>query len=228
MLPGRMAHLLETIGHPSDPAADMALSADLLDEVARGRRGPTARLYTPGPTAAFGSLDRLRPGFPRAQESARAAGLTPVMRLAGGHAACYDEGSVVIELIRPQARIVDGIEQRFEHLTGVLVAGLAALGVPVTVGELPGEYCPGRFSLHLPDGPKVAGVAQRIVRGASLTTAVLVVTGGATLRTRVERIYGALDLPVDPAAAGALEDRHPDLTQPQVVAALAEELRREA
>ena len=200
---------LLTDGHPGDPAADMARSETLLRAAAR-REGPEAvRIYRPGPTVAFGRAEVRRPGFATAQALARARGYVPVVRLGGGLAAVYDRGCVVAEVVRTQTGIVGGLEDRYTDLAGLLTTTLAAMGMPVAVGSLPGEYCPGRFSLHLPDGPKVAGIAQRVVSGASLTTAVLVVDGGERLRETIGAIYAALASPVDPAVAGALTDRHP-------------------
>ena len=63
---------------PADPVLDIALTHALLLEVAGGRRGPALRIYRPGPTAAFGRLDALAPGFGRACATARAHGFTPV------------------------------------------------------------------------------------------------------------------------------------------------------
>jgi octanoyl-[GcvH]:protein N-octanoyltransferase len=86
-----------------------------------------------------------------------------------------------------------------------------------SLGELPGEYCPGRVSLHLRSGPKVAGVAQRVLARASLTTAVVVVAGGDALRATLTDVYAALDLPVDADAAGAVSDTHPNITSERVL-----------
>ncbi|HEX4011824.1 MAG TPA: hypothetical protein VHX62_17515 [Solirubrobacteraceae bacterium] len=197
--------------HPDDPAFEMALTQTMLEAVA-GRSAPeTVRVYRPGPTVAFGRLDRLRPGFDAACRAALADGRSPVLRLGGGRAAAYDRECVVVEVIRAQEKLIGGLDERFEDLVALLRDGLAAAGVAVEVGELPGEYCPGRFSLHLPGGPKVAGVAQRVISGASLTTAVLVVAGGDGLRATIADVYDALALPVDVAAAGAVTDRRPDV-----------------
>ena len=135
------------------------------------------------------------------------------MRLAGGHAAAYDADCVLIEIIRHETDMTTGIQTRFEDLADLLRLALAEHGVAVDVVEQPGEYCAGRFSLHLADGgPKVAGIAQRIIKGASLTTAVLVVDGGDELRATINDVYSALDIAVDPDLAGALSDRHAGLT----------------
>ena len=80
------------------------------------------------------------------------------------------------------------------------------------VGELPGEYCPGGHGINVGGHTKVAGIAQRTIRGAALTTAVLVVGGGDDLRRAVAAIYAALGRDADPAVAGALDDARAGIT----------------
>lgn len=133
------------------------------------------------------------------------------MRLAGGHAAAYDDNCLVVESIRREDRVIGNLESRYQEMASLLTEAAAAAGVSLELGALPGEYCPGRFSLHLPGGPKVGGIAQRIIRGAGLTTAVLAVRGGEQLRATIADVYAALDLPVRPETAGAIADCHPNV-----------------
>ena len=197
---------------PQEPANDMELTGALLRSVASGGSRSVIRVFRPGPTVAFGRGDALCDGFELARRAARSHGFTPVVRHAGGHAVAYGLDSVVLELMRPEAHLFGGIEKRFEELAALLQASLAQLGVELQVGELPNEYCPGRFSLHIPGGPKVAGVAQRVIKGASLTTAVLTVGSGDEIRAVTAAVYAELDLPLDPGTVGAITDRCPDIS----------------
>jgi octanoyl-[GcvH]:protein N-octanoyltransferase len=217
---------LLTGAHPGEPAFDQAVTEALLRRVAAGELGPVARVFVPGATMAFGRLDRLRPGYDAALEAARSHGYAPVLRLGGGHAAGYDAGAVVVELITPQeAPIAEGVEARFAAATALLVEALGAVGVGAQVGELPGEYCPGRFSVHA-GGVKLAGTAQRTIRGASLVAAAVLVQGGARLRAALVDVYAALDLAWAPATAGAAEDVVPGVTPGAVAAGLEAGLTR--
>lgn len=187
----------------------MALTGVLLYAVANERAPETVRVFRPGPTLAFGRIDRERAGFADACRAALAHGRKPVVRWAGGHAAAYDRDCVLVELLRRHEHAIAGLEERFADMVGLVQEALSRLGVALELGELPGEYCPGRFSLHLPSGPKVAGVAQRIIARASLTTAVVVVGGGNGLRDVLSDVYSALDLPLDFRATGAVSDCEP-------------------
>ncbi len=215
---------LFTSSNVEQPQCDMELSTELLDAVARDHAPETARLYRPGPTVAFGRLDRQRPGFEAAREIAIAHGRTPLVRLGGGHAVAYDQGSVIVELIRRSQRSFTGLEQRFTELTELITRAFTGLGVELQLGELPDEYCPGRFSLHLRSGPKIAGVAQRVRPRASLTTAVIAVSGGDALRAVTSEIYAALELPLAVETVGAVDERYTALTVPEVERALMAEL----
>jgi octanoyl-[GcvH]:protein N-octanoyltransferase len=217
---------LTTVSHPHEPVLDMALSHALLRGVAAGDLPEISRVFRPGPTMAFGRLDALRPGYERARAAAGAQGWTPVLRLGGGHAAAYDENAVVVELITRTASISDGTQERFASGSKIVTEALAGLGVETVNAQLAGEYCPGRWSLHLRDGPKVAGAAQRSIRGASLFTAVVVVSGGDRLREVLVAVYDALGLPWTPSTAGAIGDDRPDVRPGDVVDAVVGELRR--
>jgi octanoyl-[GcvH]:protein N-octanoyltransferase len=68
----------------------------------------------------------------------------------------------------------------------------------------------------------VAGIAQRAVKGASLTTAVISVTVTESARLLVGEIYAALALPLDPRTVGAVADRYSAIYPHQVADALAD------
>jgi octanoyl-[GcvH]:protein N-octanoyltransferase len=196
---------LITAATPGDPVLDVALSHALLLDVAAGRRPDALRVFRPGAAAAFGRLDAIRPQFPRAVASARGLGLVPLVRSVGGHAAVFDGGSLVVEHITREEDVTAGLQARFSAQSGLLAAVLRSFGADAVVGELPGEYCPGGHSVHA-GGIKVVGIGQRTVRGAANTSAVVVVAGGARVRSAVTALYGALELDVDPATAGSLDE----------------------
>jgi octanoyl-[GcvH]:protein N-octanoyltransferase len=207
---------LITFSTPEDAAFDIALSHALLTDVAAGHRGDVLRIHRPGATAAFGRLDALRAGFDAACAVAAELGYTPVIRSAGGHVAPYDEQSLVVDHITASADVTAGLEDRFHTMSGRLRDVLAGLGADARVGELPGEYCAGAHSLNVGGRLKVAGVAQRAVRGGALTSAILTAGGGPRLREAVAALYATLELDVDPGVAGALDEALPGITVERV------------
>jgi octanoyl-[GcvH]:protein N-octanoyltransferase len=189
--------------HPRDPLLDAAITHALLKQVASGEKPPTARIFRPGPTMAFGRLDALDDArYTTARAASRAHGYEPILRLGGGHAAGYDEGSVLVEIIRPNETIADGIPERFASMTALLMESLTTLGITARTGELPGEYCAGDWSVNAA-GVKLAGTAQRSIRGASLVTAMLIIENGPKLQSALIDIYEALSIDWRPATAAS-------------------------
>jgi octanoyl-[GcvH]:protein N-octanoyltransferase len=205
---------------PQAPALDIAVSHALLQRVALGQHGPVARLYRPGATMAFGRLDALRPGFAQAGVAAREHGFEPIVRLAGGHAAAYHESSLIYEEITPELDVTAGLHERFRDDAALLAGALDHLGVDARVGEIPGEYCPGAYTVSASGRVKLVGIAQRAVRGAALVTAFVLVGDGARLRSALIDVYGALELEWDPATAGALDDVLPGASIAEVEQAI--------
>jgi octanoyl-[GcvH]:protein N-octanoyltransferase len=202
------------------PALDVAVSHALLLRVARGEIEPTVRLYRPVPTLAFGRLDALRPGFAEAGEAARDAGFEPIVRLAGGHAAAYHEQSLIYEEIVAQDDVTAGLHDRFRDAADLLAGAIAGLGVEAHVGEIPGEYCPGAYTVSAAGRVKLVGIAQRAVRGGALLSAFILVGGGDRLRAVLFDVYRSLEIAWRPATAGALDDVAPGITMATVEAAV--------
>ena len=203
-----------------DAALDVALGHALLEDVARDGRPALVRLYRPAPTVAFGRLDGLRPGYPAAVAAARAHGFAPVLRQPGGHAAAYDEGAVCLDIVRPEPDALPALQERFTEAAELIAGALRSLGVDARVGEIAGEYCPGSSSVNAEGRIKLAGIAQRVVRGGSLLGAVVVAAGTERIRPVLQDVYAALDLAWDPATAGSVEDVAQGVTVDAVEAAL--------
>ena len=107
------------------------------------------------------------------------------------------------------------------HDAADLLAGaLAGLGVQTQVGEIPGEYCPGAYTVSAAGRLKLVGSAQRAVRGAALLSAFILVGDGDRLRAALFDVYRALEITWRPETAGALEDVAPGVTLPVVEAAV--------
>lgn len=190
----------------ADPALDVALPHTLLGLVAQGRRGPLLRCYRPHPTVAFGRRDSFLPGFADAVAAARRRDYTPVVRGAGGRAAAYDDGCLVFDEIMPAADSMTGIQARFSEEAELQARALRTLGVDARVGAVPGEYCPGEFSVNARGETKLVGAAQRIVHGAWLLSTVVVVRPAGELRAVLEDVYSELGLDWEPATTGSVAD----------------------
>ncbi len=201
---------------------DLTYSTTLLRAIQHGElTGPLVRLYRPEPTVSFGQQDTRVPGYMAAQEQSRRHGFSPIVRKVGGRAAAYHPGSVIIDHIHPEADAMFGFRKRFAYFGALFTGVLQRFDVAAAVGEIPDEYCAGEYSVHavLDTGQriKLAGTAQRVVKGAWLFSTSLVVEDAQPVRDVLTDVYDALQLPLDPATVGAVEDAAPGATVEDII-----------
>ncbi len=89
-----------------------------------------------------------------------------LVRPFGGLSIPVDLGVLNLTLILPEEPSLD---DAFEELANWLAHSLTPFG-HVTIGEVSGSYCPGRYDLSL-KGSKIAGIAQRRAKGVVAVSA---------------------------------------------------------
>jgi octanoyl-[GcvH]:protein N-octanoyltransferase len=188
-------------GRAADPAADRAVTRGLLERTA-DTGAPVLRVWRPHRSVAFGRRDANRDGYDRARRAARSRGYATVERSVGGRAVAFTGSTVAFVRAEPVAEARTGIQARYDRATGEVVAALASLGVAVEPGEPEGAFCPGTHSLSA-EG-KVVGLAQRVRSEVALVSGVVVACDHEQLGAVLEPVYGALDIPFEPAAVGSV------------------------
>ena len=191
---------------PESPALDTAVSRALLQRVSSGFEPETLRLYRPGPIVAFGPQDVRAQGYRAAVQATRDEGYHAVNRLAGGRAAVFHEGTIAFAWTIPDPDPRARVWERFDEIAEIMAAALKSLGVDARVGEVPGEYCPGKHSVNARGVKKIMGVGQRTISRAAHVGGVLVVSGSRRIRDVLTPVYDALELDWDPEATGSVED----------------------
>src|SRR3954471_13445768 len=186
------------------PADDQAISRELLERVARGELDGAVRIWAPVPAVALSRLDQLRPGADAARAAASRAGVDAVTRVTGGHAVVVGAGSFCVGFAEP-AVTFEGTQERDERLTAALIDAFAAVGVIAVRGELAGEWCPGSWSISS-GGVKLAGLAQRAIKGAAWVEAVVDRTPDEATCELLAEVYAALGLALDPATLGSVSE----------------------
>jgi octanoyl-[GcvH]:protein N-octanoyltransferase len=210
---------LLTAAFPGRAAFETAASRALLERVGLGQLPETFRMARTGRILSLGRQDIASPGLPDALAAARERGFVPVRRVGGGRAAVFHEGTLAFGHAVADPAAAQHARGRFSRMATLLAEALQGLDLPVEVGELPGEYCPGTSSLHL-GGLKLVGIAQRVTARGAYTEGVIVVRGGDAVREVLVPVYAALGLDWDPATAGALGDAEPEVTLDDVEMAL--------
>lgn len=210
--------LLDDAGR--DPLLDIAIGPALLHQVAAAGGPETLRLYRPQPTVAFSGRDCASPGIGKAGRVALAAGFAPVRRGPGGRAAAYDRGALCLDQVGVDTVGPAGIQPRFARIGELLAQALRSVGVDARVGPVPGEYCPGEFSINDGRGHKLVGTAQRLVRGGWLFSTSILVGDPEPVRDVLTSVYDALNLQWDPGTVGSVQVTAPGVTVEDVAAAL--------
>ena len=194
---------------PDDPAFDVAVSRAVMFRVARGELPETMRVARPAAVVAFAKRDALAPGYGDAVQAAAREGFGAVLRLAGGRAAIFHEGTLEVAHAAPSGDPRAGIHERFEAEATLMRRALERLGVDARVGEVAGEYCPGRWSVNAGGARKLVGIGQRVVAGGSHTGSVIVVEDSDRVGRVLGPVYAALSLGWNPETVGAVEDEAP-------------------
>lgn len=193
--------------------ADQGISRELLRRVASGDLGasehgvdrPAAiRIWRPVRALALSRLDALREGAAHARRLATEAGFEPVSRVSGGHAVVLGTGSLCIGMAEA-APTFEGTQDRYERLTEAVIRALQSLGIDAERGELPGEWCPGAWSVRS-GRVKLAGLAQRAIKGGAWAEAVIELEPDPEARALLPRVYDALDLPLDMTTVGSISE----------------------
>jgi octanoyl-[GcvH]:protein N-octanoyltransferase len=211
-------------GFPARPAFDAAVSRALLEAAAAGTGPEAFRLFVPGRVLAFGARDTAHPHYPAAVAAARAEGFAPVERLAGGRAAVFHEQTLAFAWATPDPEPRRSIHLRFRELADLVAEALTSLGVDARMGEIPGEYCPGEYSVNHGGRRKVMGVGPRLVAGAAHVGGVVVVDRPDLVNRALTPVYAALGFAWDPAATGSVAEAvaaSTDAVAQALVAALA-------
>lgn len=185
---------------------DTAVSHALLRRAGRGEIGETLRVSIPARMVAFGRQDVAGDGYKQAAVEARQRGFAAIERLAGGRAAVFHPGTISVSWTVPDLEPRAGINTRFKDIANIVAGTLERLGVDAHIGELPGEYCPGTFSVNARWRRKIMGVGQRVIAGAAHVGGVMVVNDSAAVRDVLVPVYDALGVAWDPVTAGSIED----------------------
>lgn len=168
----------------------------------------------------------MSPGYRAAVTASSTRGYLPVERLAGGRAAIFHEDTIAFSWASPSDEPKAGITRRFETLCTIMVDAFAGLGLDARIGEIEGEYCPGRYSINIAGRRKILGVGQRLIRGAAHVGGVIVVDGRDRVNDILDPVYRALALEWSPDATGDIAEYAPDATWHAVADAITDEFGR--
>jgi lipoate-protein ligase A len=213
--PGTFQLIDDTAVPGPAPADYAAWVKEKLGSLQPGDRG-ILRVRRPLPTAAFSPQDTTHPDYERVKYQARANGFEPIERGTGGRLTMFDEHALAITLIWPHPEPHAHTMQRYGMFSGAIVAALVKLGIDVRVGELPNEYCPGKFSINAEGRVKLVGIAQRMNRRCVQMGAIIAVGRSEKACAAIAEAYEAMGLPFDAGTYGAIRELRLSLTYAEV------------
>lgn len=198
---------------------EVLTSLDVLYALAEHRAPERlVRVFRPAPTLAFSRRESLHPGFAAAERAARNAGYEPIIRPAGGRAVALDADWIVLDIVTIEPQRLDNRDVFVEH-GEEFVALLRGWGVDARFGPVPGEYCPGDYSVNARGRVKLVGTAQRVARGVRLYSASLPLRVSDGAAEMLSRVNALLELDWDPTTLGSLAEEI-DMTDTAVEDAL--------
>lgn len=103
------------------------------------------------------------------------------------------------------------VNERFLAIAEIFVEAFDRLGINSKIGEVPREYCPGKYSV-ISENVKLVGSAQRIMRGGWLLSAFVVVKNIVLVREVLTRVYRELSVDMDPSTVCDLSAFAPDVS----------------
>jgi octanoyl-[GcvH]:protein N-octanoyltransferase len=178
------------------------------------------RFRRPRPTAAFSPQDTTHPDYERIMQLAAARGFAPIERGTGGRLTMFDENSFAITLIWPHPEPHAHTIKRYDVFSGIIADALKSLGIDARVGELPDEYCPGKYSINADGRVKLVGIAQRMNRRCVQMGAIIAVDRSNTACAAIAEAYDAMGLPFDPGTYGAVTELVPALSYTNAIASI--------
>jgi lipoate-protein ligase A len=188
-------------GRAATRDADREVVGRLLDRAA-DHGEPSVRVWRPYRQLAFGRRDARADDYDVAKKVAEACEFPTVERSVGGRAVAYTGNTVAFAKVVALSDMRVGMDDRYEQAAQAAQRALWRLGAPAVRGEPEGSFCPGDYSLQRKG--KLAGLAQRVRKGAALVSGIVVVRDHEELAGVLDPVYAALDVPFDPESVGSV------------------------
>ena len=206
--------------YTSTPTIETAISKIILDDASSKNSPEILRFFEPRNLVAFSPRDSGKSGFKNAVNITYENSFDPVLRLSGGKAALFHMGTIGFAWTIPDDNPKANVCERFEEISLRIKESLISIGIDAHVGEIDGEYCPGRYSVNARRKIKLMGVGQRIAKYASHIGGVINVSNSNVTRKILTKIYKELDYEWISSTAGSIEDEIGEITNSEIISIL--------
>jgi lipoate-protein ligase A len=208
--------------YTSTPTLETAISKTMLDEASSKMIPETLRFFEPKNLVAFSLRDSKKDGFKNAVITTFQNSFDPVLRLSGGKAALFHWGTIGYAWTIPDDNPKANVCERFEEISLRVKDTFSSMGIDAHIGEINGEYCPGKYSVNARRKSKIMGVGQRLAKYASHIGGVINITNSKLTQTILTKIYKDLDYEWIPTTVGSIEDEIGEITNNEIISKLIE------
>ncbi len=125
-------------------------------------------------TFILGMQDTRTPFFYQGLKKVLDSPYQPLVRNSGGLGVIADDGILNVSYFFPKSTDIQTIDQAYEKIKQLLQKALPE--IEIAAGEVPNSYCPGAYDLSVA-GKKIAGLAQRRIKGGIAVMMYLSVNG---------------------------------------------------
>ncbi len=176
--------------------AGLQAEQDLLAAVCRGEQ-PDGLLFWQSIDQTLVMPRRLnrQAAFETACAVSAQAGWPVLLRETGGEPVPQSAATINVALVYVAPRSEgdqNRIETAYQRLCQPLCDVVTALGGQVSLGEVPGAFCDGRYNVNI-DGRKWVGTAQRWRQGLGGTRPVVLVHGAMLMNNQRESMVAAVN-----------------------------------
>ncbi|SFC73393.1 octanoyl-[GcvH]:protein N-octanoyltransferase [Alkalibacterium subtropicum] len=167
--------------------APFALTDALIKEAGE-KKQPILHFWTTSPYVILGMMDTKLPFLTDALRIFSSYGYPYLVRNSGGLAVVSDEGVLNFSMIFPEGDERMPINEGYERMHHIIKTAFKDFDAHIDAYEIPDSYCPGDYDLSI-DGKKIAGIAQRRLKGGIAIMIYLSVSGDQQKRAEMIRTF---------------------------------------
>lgn len=144
--------------------------------------------WTTPPLIILGMMDTKLPFLTEALPVFEDYGYPYMVRNSGGLGIVSDDGILNISLIFPEENTRLPINDAYARMHELIQTAFESFGQSIDAYEISDSYCPGEYDLSI-NGKKIAGIAQRRIRGGIAVMIYLSVYGDQHKRAEMIRTF---------------------------------------
>lgn len=167
--------------------APFALTDALIKEAGE-KKQPILHFWTTTPYVILGMMDTKLPFLTDALRIFSSYGYPYLVRNSGGLAVVSDEGVLNFSLIFPEGDERMPINEGYERMHHIIKTAFKDFDEHIDAYEIADSYCPGDYDLSI-NGKKIAGIAQRRLKGGIAIMIYLSVSGDQQKRAEMIRTF---------------------------------------